>query len=143
MSCNFLCIIKFYKIANYANPYIFLKLSLMRMYSYKNKVKKIYHNSKNLNGFKDLYSSMCALHVWPGKKYQRNSTTKKYHMRHTALTWRHLIIICLGQWSTRFAICSSPTFNMSENGSVTFLPPSQPRSTIQGSETYEKDARAQ
>ena len=49
----------------------------MRMYSYKNKVKKIYHNSKNLNGFKDLYSSMCALHVWPGKKYQRNSTTKK------------------------------------------------------------------
>jgi [histone H3]-lysine36 N-dimethyltransferase SETMAR len=68
---------------------------------------------------------------------------KCYHMRHTALTWPHLIIICLGQWSTRFAICSSPTFMMSENGSVTFLPPSQPRSTIQGSETYEKDARAQ
>ena len=78
-----------------------------------------------------------------GKSTKETVPQKKYHMRHIALTWRHLIIVCLGQWSTRFAICSSPAFNMSQNGSVTFLPPSQPRSTIQGSETYEKDARAQ
>ena len=40
-----------------------------------------------------------------------------------------------------FAICSSPTSNILENGSVTFLPSSSQRFTIQESETYEKDAR--
>ena len=55
--------IKFYKIANYANPHIFLKLSLMHIHSLKKKLKETFHHSKNLHGFKDLYSSMCALHV--------------------------------------------------------------------------------
>ena len=32
---------------------------------------------------------------------------------------------------------------MYESGKMTFLPPSPPCSTIQGTETYEKDARAQ
>ena len=37
LSDYFLCIIKFCKIVNYANPYIYLKIFLMRIYSFKNK----------------------------------------------------------------------------------------------------------
>ena len=67
----------------------------MYIHSLKKKLKETFHHAKNLNGFKDLYSSMSARHVWPGIKYQRNHAGYKRLISSGCCDWAELrTVVC-------------------------------------------------
>ena len=67
----------YFKKVNYANPYKFLKIYLMRIYLFEKNFKKTFYHSKNLNGFKDLYKSIRACHVWSGQRHQKSHAARR------------------------------------------------------------------
>ena len=115
MLVYFLRIIKFFKIDK--NLCIFLKISLMRICSFKKKLKKTFDHSKHLNGFKKPYKSMCAFHVWPMRKHKRSDACYKWIL---ARGYHYWAVVCQIKPQRRRLVSPGPLHSL--KSSRTWLP---------------------